>query len=120
VLTNTLALEPVDSNRVNTAVAALRQAAQKLKAVVDSDAETARQTAELLEAAIAFHAAHGDVDCPVCGNNGALNEKWASASAQEVERLRTRASESERAHRVSALQAPKRHVSNGTSGKPDP
>jgi recombinational DNA repair ATPase RecF/cation transport regulator ChaB len=110
VLTNTLALEPVDSNRVNTAVAALRQAAQKLKAVVDSDAETARQTAELLEAAIAFHAAHGDVDCPVCGNNGALNEKWASASAQEVERLRTRASESERAHRFAESAVKNAHA----------
>jgi predicted ATPase len=98
VLTRATSLDTGDPERVLGAVAALRDADQNLKAVAGSGAETSRQLAQLLEAALQFHAGHGDGNCPVCGKKAGLNQKWAESSRKEVERLRSVASRSEQAH----------------------
>jgi ABC-type Mn2+/Zn2+ transport system ATPase subunit len=99
VLTRAAALDPGDPEHVGLAVAALRAGEQKLKAVAGSDAETSRQIALLLEAALAFHAGHVDSDCPVCGTRAGLTQSWAESSRKEVTRLRGIALESSDAHR---------------------
>lgn len=100
ILTRAVALDSGDAERVGAAVAALRDADEKLKAVAGSDAETSRQLAQLLEAALEFHAGHGDGDCPVCGTKAGLTEPWAESSRKEVSRLRDIAAESDGAHRA--------------------
>jgi hypothetical protein len=99
ILTRAVSLDSGDSERVIAAVAALRDADQKLKTVAGSDAETSRQLALLLEAALDFHAGHGDSDCPVCGRKAGLTQTWAESSRKEVERLRGIASGCDHAHR---------------------
>jgi len=99
VLTRAGALDAGDPTQVAAAVSALKAADQKLKAVAGSDADGARQTASLLEAALAFHASHGDSDCPVCGGKKGLTAKWAKASRAEIGRLKIAASASDDAHR---------------------
>lgn len=98
ILTRALSLDPGDSERVGSAAAALREAYQRLKAVAGSDAETSRQLALLLEAALEFHSGHGDSDCPVCGRKAGLTQTWAEASRKEVVRLRGIAAGSDQAH----------------------
>jgi ABC-type Mn2+/Zn2+ transport system ATPase subunit len=98
VLTRALSLDPGDSDRVAATVTALRDADQKMKSVEGSDAEASRQIASLLEAALEFHAGHGDRDCPVCGKKDGLTATWAEATRKEVERLRGIASGSDHAH----------------------
>ncbi|MEO8681289.1 MAG: hypothetical protein ABI665_19725, partial [Vicinamibacterales bacterium] len=99
VLTRAVALDAGDPSSIAAAVSALRAADQKLKAVAGSDADGARQTAALLEAALAFHAGHGDSDCPVCGGKPGLTSKWAKQSRAEVDRLKIAAAGSDDAHR---------------------
>jgi len=102
VLTRALSLDPGDSERVGSVVGALRDADQQLKAVAGSDAETSRQLALLLEAALEFHAGHGDSDCPVCGTKAGLTQTWAESSRKEVDRLRAIASGSDHAYRAAS------------------
>jgi energy-coupling factor transporter ATP-binding protein EcfA2 len=103
ILTRAATLDSPDAERVNVAVAALRDAHRQRAEVAGSDAESSRQLAQLLESAIAFHAAHGDDDCPVCGRRGQLTETWAAARRDEVARLRAVAAASERAHRAADI-----------------
>jgi recombinational DNA repair ATPase RecF len=100
VLTRALALDPGDPERVSSIVVALRDADQKLKAVTGGDAEASRQLALLLEAALEFHAGHGDGDCPVCGKKAGLTQTWAESSRKEIVRLRGIASGTDQAHRA--------------------
>ncbi len=99
VLTRAVALDAGDPALVAAAVTALRAADAKLKAVAGSDADGARQTASLLEAALNFHAGHGDTDCPVCGGKPGLNAKWAKQSRAQIDRLKIAAAASDDAHR---------------------
>jgi len=100
VLTRAVALDAGDPALVAAAVTALRAADAKLKVVAGSDADGARQTASLLEAALNFHAGHGDTsDCPVCGGKPGLNAKWAKQSRAQIDRLKIAASGSDDAHR---------------------
>jgi ABC-type Mn2+/Zn2+ transport system ATPase subunit len=99
VLTRAVALDAGDPAIAGPAISALRAADLKLKAVAGSDADGARQVAALLESALAFHAAHGDADCPVCGGKKSLTSKWAKASRAEIDRLKIAASASDDAHR---------------------
>ena len=99
VLTRAVALDAGDPALVAAAVAALRSADQKLKAVAGSDADGARQTVSLLEAALKFHVDHGDADCPVCGGKKGLTAAWAKKSRAEIDRLKIAASASDEAHR---------------------
>ena len=100
VLTQALSLDAGDATLVAVVVAALRDADKKLKAVAGSDAEESRTLAELLEAALAFHAGHGDRDCPVCGSKPGLTGSWAASSRKEVQRLRGIAAGSDAAHKA--------------------
>jgi hypothetical protein len=64
-----------------------------------TEAAKARETAELLGAALTFHKHHGDQDCPVCGE-GALDTEWRTATEEEVGRLRQLAEQVDLAHRL--------------------
>ncbi len=99
VLNRAVALESPDSERVGVAVKALQGADGELQAVAGSDSEKSQQLANLLEAALRFHALHDDPDCPVCGRQGGLTSGWAESSRREVDRLRVLASAADHAHR---------------------
>ena len=107
LLTRAGSLDAGDSERVGSAVAALRDADQQLKAAAGSDGETSRQLAILLEAALEFHAGHGDRDCPVCGKKAGLSSTWAESTRKEIKRLRGIASSSEQAHRAAEVAVQK-------------
>jgi predicted ATPase len=102
VLSKAVLLEGPDPERVRSVVTGLQAADNALKATEGTDAETSRKLAVLLEAAIKFHADHGDGDCPICGNAAALTEAWRDASQREVNRLRDAAKSSDEAHRSAA------------------
>jgi len=102
VLARAALLDAGDPRQAGVTVAALREAEQQLKAVAGTDAETSRQVAVLLEAALDFHSGHGDSDCPVCGAKAGLTESWAESSRKEVKRLRSIAAASYEAHRTAS------------------
>ena len=58
------------------AAGALRAAADRLDVVAGSESTRSRDLAALLRAALARHAGGTDVDCPVCGRPGALDDSW--------------------------------------------
>src|SRR5205807_4327649 len=94
--------------------AAARELARTLRERIDArsrlqgtDADQARHLAEIIDAALAFHQAHGDGDCPVCGRPGALDPDWHGKAAVESERLRKLAEEADAAENAvtSAMRA---------------
>jgi recombinational DNA repair ATPase RecF len=85
------------SAEVDAAVTGLRDAAAALRDVAGTSAEQARDLARLLEAALGHHLAHGDGDCPVCGNPGALSGEWRQSTSQHLDRLRAQATAAEEA-----------------------
>jgi recombinational DNA repair ATPase RecF len=66
----------------------LRKADQTQKAVAGTIASRARQLAELLDRALAFHDAHGDGACPVCDRDGALGAAWHEKKRKEASAFR--------------------------------
>lgn len=102
VLTRALALDPGDSQQIAATVTRLRNAAEKRRAAAGTDADRARQTANLLTAALEFHDQHQPEDCPVCGNSGALTASWRDATSREVEHLRAVAADCEKVHAEAA------------------
>lgn len=56
-----------------------------------------QQFAGLLEQAIAYHHAHGDGPCPVCGT-GVLNAGWQTRSTETLGRLRAETAAADRAN----------------------
>lgn len=72
---------------------ALRQAHARTEAAAGTLAKKSKDLAELLDLALAFHDAHGDQDCPVCGNAGALDEDWHASRARDAARLKQVAAE---------------------------
>jgi recombinational DNA repair ATPase RecF len=91
-------LEPPDPARVAAAVAEMREARKALGAAEGTAAARSRDAAKLLEQALAFHAAHGDGDCPVCGRERALDKAWDKKGRTNLERLQESAREAEAAH----------------------
>lgn len=91
VLRALAALSSPSLDEVASAVAELRAAHDGLLAVAGTDADRARELADLLDRAVAFHEHHGDGDCPVCGRAGALDADWRSATAQAIGELRAEA-----------------------------
>lgn len=98
ILARALSLDAGDPARVQSIASELKKADEGLKAVAGTDADAARQVAQLLSAALEFHAGHGDSDCPVCRSKGALSKSWAASTRTEIERLRSIASSSDQAH----------------------
>jgi energy-coupling factor transporter ATP-binding protein EcfA2 len=91
-------LEPPDPARVADAVAEMRGAADALTAATVTAAARSRDAANLLEGALAFHAAHGDGECPVCGRERALDRAWDKRQRTALARLRASAREADAAH----------------------
>lgn len=91
-------LEPPDPARVAEAVAEMRAAAAALASAMGTTAARSRDAAKILELALAFHATHGDGDCPVCGRERALDGAWGKRQRTAIARLREGAREAEAAH----------------------
>jgi len=98
VLRGIAGLEAPEAARVAAAVAEMREAAAALRSAQKTAAARSRDAAALLEGALAFHAAHGDGDCPVCGRKGALDAKWSRDRREAAARLREAAREADSAH----------------------
>jgi hypothetical protein len=92
------ALEPPDAARVAAVVAEMRGAEVAMAEAAGTAASRSRDALKLVELALAFHDAHGDGDCPVCGGKGALDKSWDKKQKGAVARLREAAREAESAH----------------------
>lgn len=99
VLRQLAVLEAPDADEVKTAADGLQAAASALREMGGTEAAKARETAELLRAALEFHERHGDQDCPVCGE-GALDAEWRTATEEEIGRFRQLAEQVDLAHRL--------------------
>jgi energy-coupling factor transporter ATP-binding protein EcfA2 len=84
-------LDAPPRDTVRATATALRAAAEGLAATAGTSAARAGELARLLEAALGLHESHGDGDCPVCGNPGALTAAWRTATEQHRDRLRAEA-----------------------------
>ena len=98
VLRAIASLEAPDPAHVGEAVAEMRAAAKALTVAMSTPAARSRDAAKLLELALAFHAAYGDSDCPVCGRDLALDRAWDKRQKTAMARLREAAREAEAAH----------------------
>jgi len=95
-------LSSIEGPSVEGAVEAaerLREAAAAVAEVAGTDAERARSVADVLQAALDFHAGHGDGDCPVCGRHGALDPSWRASADAQIRELRVAAETAEAASR---------------------
>lgn len=95
-------LEVVDRERVRHLTTRLREIDEELARSGGSDAAAARETAQLLEQALAVHAPHEGLDCPVCGTAGVLTYEWRLATSSRITELRSQASSVEQVHRRAA------------------
>lgn len=86
-------LPDIDLTAIGSSTQRLGVALARLDDLAGSDAERASELAGLLEAAVAFHADHHVVDCPVCGTTEMLGEAWAANAKSEVDRLRSQATD---------------------------
>jgi recombinational DNA repair ATPase RecF len=77
---------------VDAAIADARSAAQGLRDVTGTNAVQARDLVALLDAALGHYQAHGDGNCPVCGNASALTAAWRTATEENRDQLRGQAS----------------------------
>jgi recombinational DNA repair ATPase RecF len=66
----------------------LRKADAAERAVAGTIASRARQLADLLDRALAFHDTHGDGGCPVCDRDGALSKQWHDKKKKEASAFR--------------------------------
>jgi energy-coupling factor transporter ATP-binding protein EcfA2 len=82
---------------VDAVVADVNDAATGLRDLAGTRAAQARDLAGILDAALGHHQAHGDGDCPVCGNPGALTAQWRSAAQQHRDQLRGQAATADKA-----------------------
>lgn len=98
VLRRLAELPRLDLDAVEESASKLRHAGEAVAAVAGTDADRAKQVADLLEGALAHHAEHGDMDCPVCGQ-GRLDQDWENAARDRIAELRAQASDAEQAMR---------------------
>ena len=70
----------------------LRKADAAQREVAGTIASRARQLADLLDKALAFHDAHGDGACPVCDRDTALTRSWHEKKKREASAFREAAS----------------------------
>jgi hypothetical protein len=94
------------SDEVTAAAARIRRAGQRVADASTARALSASAVADLLQAALDHHAAHGDGPCPVCGT-GTVDTAWRDATVAEVERLRGEAADLQaaRAEHRTALES---------------
>ena len=93
------AIEPPDEVAARDTCAALRRAQRAVDATARSGSGRALARANLLAAALRFHARHGDHDghpCPVCGA-GQLNASWREEARREEAQLRREAGKAQAA-----------------------
>lgn len=90
---------------VTGAAAGLRSGAVGLEEVAGTAAGQALTLARLLDAALQHQQAHGDGDCPVCGQPGALTPQWRTPTQQHIARLREEAGAAEAATAVAVRAA---------------
>src|SRR5690606_20912709 len=77
----------------------LSEAATRLAALEETEAGRSRRSIDLLEAALAEHADHGDQPCPVCGE-GVLDTDWRSRAEAQVQELKRTAAAYDEAARA--------------------
>jgi len=102
-----------DTDAIAGVVGRLRSAERAYVAVAATDAARARQRADLLEAAVAVHAANAQqTDCPVCGAKKRLSDAWLRATQMEITALRdeARGFDSAVASRTSAIRDSQRFI----------
>jgi len=66
----------------------LRKAEEAQRKIAGTVASRARQLADLLDKALAFHDTHGDGGCPVCDREGALSKQWHEKKKKEASAFR--------------------------------
>ncbi|MFF7036850.1 AAA family ATPase [Streptomyces griseus] len=88
-----------DLAEVGEAVERLRTALADVEDLHGTDAENARQRADLLEKALAHADRYPDDDvCPTCGTERTLGREWYDRASQQVAELRREAKTAEDAH----------------------
>ncbi|WP_440099316.1 AAA family ATPase [Streptosporangium sp. H16] len=111
-----------DAQAVREAAERVRTASRALETIRHGAAEDARERAELLDRALAYHRGHqGDGACPVCEAPDRLDEAWAVRARAEVTRLREEAASAEavRAESRSAWAAARRLIGDPPAGMPE-
>jgi recombinational DNA repair ATPase RecF len=98
-------LTPPSAPEAAEVAADLRAAAAAAARVQGSSAEQASDLAGLLDAALSHYRSHGDGDCPVCGNAGALTAEWRTATERHRDRLRAHAAKAEEAFNAARMAA---------------
>ena len=94
-------IDPAHEDVVFAACESLREAQLAVQAVSSTDAGRARDVADLLRSAVAFHEHFGEQSCPVCGS-GQLDDDWREAAGRAVQSLSREAAEAESADRALA------------------
>ena len=102
-------------DEVAAAAASLRAAVEADLATAATDAGRAQQLADLLERSLEVHAAHGDRQCPVCGE-GSLNDAWRSRAEAQIIGLRQEAATAKQARQ--SLAAARRSAQDLLSAPP--
>lgn len=95
-------LDVVDRERVRQTTTRLREMNEELGRIGGSDAAAARETALLLAQALAVHAPHEGLDCPVCGTAGVLTYEWRLKTTERIKELQDQAASVEHVHRRAA------------------
>lgn len=90
-LRNIASLRPPDLQTVQDIVEKLRRAERAFQQLAETDAARAQRRADLMEAALKFHDAEHEPDCPVCGSKGTLSPLWRAGVQEEVAALRKQA-----------------------------
>jgi recombinational DNA repair ATPase RecF len=98
-------LSPPTEDEATTVVAAARTAADGLDTVAVTSAGQAHSLAQMLEAALQHRATHGDGDCPVCGQSGALTAQWEETTRKHLTRLQEEAKTADEAAKVARAAA---------------
>jgi recombinational DNA repair ATPase RecF len=102
VLRESAALPAPTPDAAAAVAAELRSAHARQQASAGSLAARSKDLADLLDHALRFHGAHGDGDCPVCGQKAAIDGPWRGRQADEVKRLRDLARDATEAHDAEA------------------
>ena len=92
-----MTLPSPDPDSVGAAVQRLTAAKNALADAGAAVSQRKRDRLQLLDQALALHAAHGDQTCPVC-RQGDLDASWAATSREIADRSRREFSEIESAH----------------------